>query len=89
MATNNRGRSLARQTKVMDSCPSPLKKGRHAHTSPSCDFDVTSQKPTSVGKDVTEVTQDTNTIVSRCGKNRCKTCKNIVEGDSFSSNTTL
>ena len=33
-------------------------------------------------------TQDTNTIVSRCGKNRCKTCKNIVEGDSFCSNTT-
>ena len=84
MATNNRGWSLARQTEVMDFCPSPLKKGRHAHTSPSCDFDITFPKPMSVGKEVTEATQDTNTIVSR---NRCKTCKNI-EGDSFCSNTT-
>ena len=88
MATNNRGRSLARHTKVMDSCPGPLKKGRPTHTSPSCDYDVTSLKPTFVGGDVTEATQDTQTIVSKCGKTRCKTCKHIVEGDSFCSNTT-
>ena len=39
--------------------PKGLKKDRHTHTSPSCDFDVTSPKPTSVGKEVTEATQDT------------------------------
>ena len=88
MATNTRGRSLARQTKVMDSYPSPLKKGRQGDTTSSCDNDVASSKPASVGRDATEATQDTNTIASRCGKNRCKTCKHMIEGDSFVSNTT-
>ena len=88
MATNTRGRSLARQTKVMDSYPSPLKKGRQGDTTSSCDNDVASSKPASVGRDATEATQDTNTVASRCGKNRCKTCKHMIEGDSFVSNTT-
>ena len=26
--------------------------------------------------------------VAKCGKSRCKTCKHIVEGDSFTSNVT-
>ena len=88
MATNTRGRSLAQQTKVMDSYPSPLKKGRQGDTTSSCDNDVASSKPASVGRDATEATQDTNTVASRCGKNRCKTCKHMIEGDSFVSNTT-
>ena len=82
MATNMRGRSLARQTKVMDSCPSPLKKGRQGNTNSSCDYDVASSKPASAGRDTTEATQDTDTVVSQCGNNRCKTCRHIVEGDS-------
>ena len=65
-----------------------LKKGRPTYTSPSCDYDVNSLKLTSVGGVLTEATQDTHTIVSKCGKTRCKTCKHIVEGDSFCSNTT-
>ena len=85
MVTNNRGRSLARQTKVMDSCPGPLKKGRPTNTSLNYNYDVTSIKPASVGGDVTEVAQDTQTIVSKCGKPRCKTCKHVVE---CNSNTT-
>ena len=41
-----------------------------------------------MARDATEVPQDTNTIISRCGKTRCKTCKHIVEGDSFWSKNT-
>ena len=88
MATKTRGRSLARQTKVTDSCPSPLKKGRQGSATSSCDNDVVSSKPTHVGRDATEAPQDTDTVVSRCGSKKCKTCKHIVEGDSFCSNTT-
>ena len=88
MATNNRGQSLARQTKVTNSYPGPLKKGRPTCVSPSCDYDAISLKPTSIERDVADATQDTKPIVSRCGKPRCKTCKHIVEGDSFCSNTT-
>ena len=72
----------------MDSYPGPLKKGRPTYVSPSCDYDAISLKPTSVGGDVADATQGTQPIVSRCGKTRCKTCKHIVEGDSFCSNTT-
>ena len=52
----------------------------------SCDNDVASSKPASAGRDMTEATQDTDTIASQCGKNRYKTCKHMVEG--FCSNTT-
>ena len=62
-----------------------LKKGRPTYTSPSCDYDVNSLKPTSVGGVLTEATQDTHTIFSKCGKTRCKTCKHIVEGDSLTA----
>ena len=72
----------------MDFCPAPLKKGRQFQTSLSCDYDVASSKSASVGREATEVPQDTNTIVSRCVKTRCKTCKHIVEGDSFYGNNT-
>ena len=41
-----------------------------------------------MGRDATEAPQDTDTVVSRCGSKKCKTCKHIVEGDSFCSNTT-
>ena len=88
MATNKRGWSLAQQTKVINSCPSPLKKGRPEKNFSSCDFDVTSSKSAPVGRDATEVTQDTDTVVSKCGSNRCKTCRHTVENDSFCSNTT-
>ena len=88
MATKTRGRSLARQIKVTDSCSSPLKKGRQGSATSSCDIDVVSSKPTHVGRDATEAPQDTDTVVSRCGSKKCKTCKHIVEGDSFCSNTT-
>ena len=85
MATNNRGQSLAQPTKMMDSCTGPLKKDRPTHTSLNYNYDITSLKPTSVGGDVTEVAQDTPTIVIKC---RCKTCKHIVECDNIGSNTT-
>ena len=91
MVTHNRGRSLARQTKVMDSCHSPLKNGRHTSNSLSCDNDASTSKPTNVGRVVADDTQDSITkscLVRKCGKSRCKTCKHIIEGDSFSSNTT-
>ena len=29
-----------------------------------------------------------DTVVTKCGSNRCKTCKHIVEGSTFCSNTT-
>ena len=75
MATNTRGQSLARQTKVMDSYPSPLKKGRQGNTTSSCDVsDVVSSKPASVGRDANEASRDNDTVVSQCGSNRCKTC---------------
>ena len=67
MVTNTRGWSVARQTKVMDSYPSPLKKGRQGNTTSSYD-NVASSKPASVGRDTTEATQDTDTVASRCGK---------------------
>ena len=31
---------------------------------------------------------DTSTVASLCEKSRCKTCRHIIEGDSFRSNTT-
>ena len=70
MATYKRGWSLAQQTKVMDSYPGPLKKGKQFKTSLSCDYHVVSSKPASAGRDATEVPQVTNTIVSQCGNTR-------------------
>ena len=64
MATNTRGWSLARQTKVMDSYPSPLKKGRQGNKNSSYDNDVASSKPASAGRDTIEATQGTDTVVS-------------------------
>ena len=75
MATKTRGRSLARQTKVTDSCPSPLKKGRQGNATSSCDNDDVSSKPTHVGRDTTEALQDNDTVVSCCSSKKCKTGK--------------
>ena len=53
MATKTRGQSLARQPKVTDSCPSPLKKGRQVsmcillQPSPSYPWCPTSSQPRS------------------------------------------
>ena len=53
MATTNREQSPARQTKVMDSYPGPLKKDR-AQKTRSCDDEATSSKPISIGRDGVE-----------------------------------
>lgn len=90
MAYHNRGRPLARHTKVVDSCHGPLKNGSKPDGETSCDNDTASLKPTSVGRAVAEVSQemDNTCIVSKCGSSRCKTCKHIVESKSNTTNRT-
>ena len=76
---------------MIDSYPGPLKKDRAQknYKTRSCDDEATSSKPVSIGRDGVEDTQaNPSCTVTKCGKSRCKTCKYIVDGDSFTSNTT-
>ena len=88
MATKNRGQSPARQTKVMDSYPGPVKKGRNQKIR-FCDNEALPSKPVTIGRGLADDSQTKSSCkVTKCGKSRCKTCKHIVEGDSFVSNVT-
>ena len=75
---------------VADSCPSPLKEGRtHKNCkSKTLDNDILPSKSASAGRGLIDALQGpyNSCRVHRYGKNRCKTCVNIVEGHSFSSN---
>ena len=91
MATSSRGQLPARQTKVVDSCPSPLKEGRtHKNRKTgSSDNDVLSSKPTGRGRadDFQDQSGDpSGGYVRKCGRSRCKTCTHITEGRTFVSN---
>ena len=91
MATTVRGQSPARQTKVMDSYPGPVKKGRTQKNRKIrfCDNEAVPSKPVMIGRGSADDTQTKPSCkVTKCGKSRCKTCKHIVEGDSFMSNVT-
>ena len=51
----------------------------------NCRYDAMSSKPV-VGRVMADVPQSLR--VSKCGSDRCKTCVHIIQGDSFTSNTT-
>ena len=51
----------------------------------NCRYDAMSSKPI-VGRVMADVPQSLR--VSKCGSDRCKTCVHIIQGDSFTSNTT-
>ena len=82
MAAFNRGQPPARQTKVVDSCPSPLKEGRtHKNCiSKTLDNDVLPSKSASAGRGSIDAPQGpyNSCTAHKCGKNRCKTCVNSV-----------
>ena len=69
MARLRRGQPPARQTKVVHHEPGCLKAGSSCGGL-GCRNDVTSSKPTSVGRDVAEALQSR---VSKCSSTRCKT----------------
>ena len=89
MAAVSRGQPPAWQTKVVDSYPSPLKEGRPQKNSKHNSLlgnDVS--LPKSLEQSQTDKAIGNTTIVSRCNKPRCKTCKHLREGDKFTSNVT-
>ena len=87
-----RGQSPARQTKVVDSNLRPLKSGHICLSVPGCANDATSSNPTTQGRVVANVHEQTNCncgcVVSECGSVHCKTCKYISQGNTFTSNVT-
>ena len=89
MAADRRGQPPARQTKVVDSYPSPLKEGRpkkNSNHNSRPDNDVLLLK--SPERSRTDVAVGSITTVYRCNKPRCKTCKHLKEGNTFTSNVT-
>ena len=84
MARLRRGQPPAWHTKVVHHEPGCLKAGSSCGGL-GCRNDVTSPKPASVGRDVTDALQSR---VSKCGSNRCKTCDYISVTNTFKSNIT-
>ena len=81
MASINRRQPPAWHTKVVDSHSSPVKKGgTHKNSKTrSCNNEAMSSKPSS-GRGVVN---DMCTMVSKCGKTRCKTCSHVDEEKYF------
>ena len=63
------------QTKVVDHGLGPLKAGPTRLCVPVCNHDAASSKPSSVGRDVVDIHQQTkcDCVVNVCGSKRCKT----------------
>ena len=85
-----RGQPLAWQTKVVDGDLRPLKPDQTRLSVPDCTNDGASPNPTTRGRDVPDDHVHTNCgcVVSICGSVRCKTCKHISQGSTFTSNVT-
>ena len=67
----------------------PLKPGQSRLSVPVCANDAISPNPTTQGRDVVDAHAHTpTTVVSACGSVRCKTCKHISQGSTFTSNVT-
>ena len=86
----NRGQPPARRTKVVDGDLRPLKPGLTCLSVPVCADDAASPNPTTQGRDVADAHAQTNCgcVVSACGSVRCKTCRHISQGSTFTSNVT-
>ena len=86
-ASFSRGQPPARRTKVVDNNQCPLKSGQTRLSVPVC---ATSPNPTTQGRAVADVHAHTtcSCVVSVCGSVRCKTCKHISQGSTFTSNVT-
>ena len=89
-ASFSRGQPPARRTKVVDDGLRPLKPGQTCLSVPVCANDATSSKSTLVERDAADVHAQTNCscVLSECGSVRCKTCKHMSQGSSFTSNVT-
>ena len=75
---------------MVDSDLRPLKPDQTRLSVPVCTNDVVSPIPTTQGRDVADahVQTDCGCVVSVCGSVRCKTCKHISQGITFTSNVT-
>ena len=69
---------------MVDSDLRPLKPGQSCLSVPVCANDTISSNPTTQGRDVVDAHAHTPTaVVSACGSVRCKTCKHISQGSTF------
>ena len=77
-------------TWLKDHYPGPLKEGKTLKRNKisACDNDATASKPVATGRVVDDTQDRSSSKVTKCGNSRCKTCRHIVEGSSFSSNVT-
>ena len=80
----SRGQPPARRTKVVDNDQCPLKSGQTCLSVPVSANDATSPNPTTQGRAVADVHAHT----TGSGSVRCKTCKHISQGSTFTSNVT-
>ena len=85
-----RGQPPAWQTKVVDGDLCSLKSGQACLSVPACANDTSSSKSTLVGRDAVDVLTQAicGCVVGACGSVRCKTCKHISQGSTFTSNVT-
>ena len=85
-----RGQPPAQQIKVVDKDLRPLKPGQTHLSVQVCTNDVTSPNPTTQVRDVADARVHTNCgcVVHPCGSARCKTCRHISQGNTFTSNVT-